>query len=42
MTKGMVLRLPDNVWRAFKHKLLDDGVTMQEWFTVKVLEYIRK
>ena len=41
-TKTIPVRFDDEaVWLEFKKKLLDDGISAQEFFLSKVIEYIR-
>jgi len=39
--KGMILRLPENKWKEFKHQLLSDDMSAQQWFEKQVEAYLR-
>lgn len=40
--KRLQLRLPESLWLEFRKKLLEDGISIQDFFTKKVLEYLEK
>ena len=39
--KGMIFRLPENRWKEFKHQLLSDNTSAQQWFEKQVEAYLR-
>lgn len=42
MAKGITVRIEDNIWLEFKKQLLEDGLSAQEFFMKKVLEYLKQ